>query len=231
MSRTGLIGLVTCDRDASWLAACRDTWLRDVPPDFDVVIVDKSFMPKGMEDRVENLPAKTKELCAYTIENSYRWLLKVDNDCLCRPKLFRPPYGYDYAGRLRGRSSPEYVPEGVSNKCDYVSGGGYWLSARAMQVIAQSPLTKDIAEDRWVANTLHGFGIHAHGLPGFIAPTHVPVSNYYRDPGCVILMQMQEPDQMRRAYRGEFDPPPPPTGSRPEHYPMGHPLRAQMGKI
>jgi hypothetical protein len=225
-----LIGVVTCDRDQAWLRACRETWLRDVMPDFDVVFVDKTFMPTGVEDTVENLPSKTKELCRYGLKNSYRWLVKCDNDTMVRPRLLRPPYGFDYAGRLRGKSSPEYVPPGVVNACDYCSGGIYWLSSRAMQIVVQSPLTKDIAEDRWVGNTLHGFGIHAQHLLGYTAPTHVPVSDYLRNEGCVAVMQMQEPDQMRRAYQGIFDPPPPPTGSRPEDYPVGHIMRTQMRK-
>ena len=100
-----------------------------------------------------------------------------------------------------------------------------------MKILVQSPLTKDIAEDRWVGNTLHGYGITPIHLAGFVAPTHLPVSDYYlRDQNCVVLMQLQEPDQMRRAYKGQYDPPTPPSGSRPEHYPEGHPLRAQMAK-
>lgn len=227
--KSGLIGITTCERDREWLQACRDTWLRDLPSDWDMVAVDASFMPHGIEDRVENLPAKTQELCRYALANSYRWLLKIDNDCIARPRLFRPPYGRDYAGRLRGKSNPECVPFGVPNDADYCSGGAYWLSSRAMQIIVQSPLTKDIAEDRWVGNALKPFGIFPVHLAGYVAPTHIPVSDYYlRDQNCIVLMQLQEPNQMRRAFKGEFDPPPPPMGSRPEHWPEGHPMRSQM---
>jgi len=223
-----LIGLITCERDKRWLTACRDTWLNDVMPDFDVVVADASMLPPSIPDTYQTLPQKTKELCRYALKHSYRWLLKIDCDCFARPKLFKPPYGLDYAGRWRGPSHPDAVPEGVPNHCSFCSGGGYWLSSRAMQIIVQCEFTKDIAEDRWVGNSLFGYGIAAHHLTGYIAPTHVPVSDYAKDPGCTVLMQLEEPDQMRRIYAGIFDPPRPPMGSSPEHFPEGHPLRAQM---
>jgi hypothetical protein len=227
--RSGLIGVITCERDKHWLAACRDTWLRDVPPDFDVVIVDASFMPDNVLDSYENLPQKTKALCSYAIRHRYRWLLKIDNDCLARPRLFRPPYGHDYAGRLRGKSGVEYVPEGVENNCEFCSGGAYWLSHRAMQVIAQSPIKKDVAEDRWVGNTLHGFAIRGVHMPGYVAPTHTPVTDYYlNDENCVAVMQIESPEQMRRGYAGIRDPAKVPVGSSPDHYPPNHPMRTQM---
>ena len=225
--RSGLIGVITCDRDKHWLAGCQDTWLKDVMPDFDVVIVDKTFLPEGIEDTYQHLPHKTKELCRYALKHSYRSLLKIDNDSFARPKLFKPPQ-QDYAGRLRGKSNPAFVPEGVVNVSDFCSGGGYWLTARAMQIIVQSPITNDFAEDRWVGNTLHGFGIRAHCIAGYIAPTHSPVSDYMRDPGCVVLMQMESPDQMRKVYAGIFEEHRPPIGSIPEDYPAGHPMRTQM---
>jgi hypothetical protein len=234
--RTGLIGLITCERDKSWLAACRDTWLKDVMPDFDVFVADGSILPKSVPDSYESLPYKTKELCRYALKHSYRWLIKVDCDSFARPKFFKPPYDSDYAGRLRGKSAPEAVPEGVLNECNFCSGGAYWLSSRAMQIVVQSPITKDFAEDRWVGNTLFGYGIHANHLAGYIAPTCWPPDKYANDPGLVVLMQLrdgrepQNAERMRRMYAGIYEPPAPPVGSRAEDYPEGHPLRMQMAK-
>ena len=221
-----LIGVVTCERDASWLAAARETWLAEAPALIDVVIVDAKFL-FGIPDSYEALPRKTRSLCQYAFIRGYQHVLKTDVDTYIRPKLLEIPEA-EYAGRLRGKSAPEYAPDGVANVCDYCSGGAYWLSHRAIEIIAKADLTKDVAEDRWVGNTLHGFGIHAAGVRGFIAPTHVPVSDYLKSANTVALMQMESPRQMRDAHFGKFDPPVQAAGSQPDHFPVGSMMRNQM---
>jgi hypothetical protein len=222
-----LIGVISCERDKAWLSACRDTWLSQLPDTMDFVICDASVLPQGVTDRYESLPLKTKALARYAFQRGYRNLLKVDVDTYLRPKLLVIPNA-EYAGRWRGPSAPEYVPEGVANECDYVSGGAYWLTRRAIQIIAEAKITNDPAEDRWVGNELFKFGIRPHGLPYWIAPTHIPVSDYLKNPYTVLVMQMETPQQMRNVHVGKFDPPRTPIGSRPEDYPVGSLLRNQM---
>lgn len=226
MNKT-LIGVITCHRDRQWLAACKDTWLRDLPATMDQVIVDATFLPDGMKDSYESLPLKTKALARYAFERGYKHLLKADNDTYLRFKLLATPTA-EYAGRLRGPSGAQYVPAGVANECDYVSGGAYWLSSRAIQIIAEAQLTKDTAEDRWVGNELHKFGIKPQHMPNWFAPTHTPVTDYLRNPLTVLVMQMEEPRQMRDVHVGKFDPPRSPVGSRPQDFPVGSILRRQM---
>ena len=51
------------------------------------------------------------------------------------------------------------------------SGFGYWLSRRAMEVVAKARHNGDWAEDRWVANVLANAGIYGmnDGLT-YVAP-------------------------------------------------------------
>lgn len=226
-----LIGVITCERDKSWLAACRETWLRDVPKTIDVVIADATFMPDGIPDRYENLPHKTKALARYAWEKGYKNLLKVDVDTYLRPKLLVVPEAY-YAGRYRGPSSPwpqPGVPERAKNDASYVSGGIYWLRRIAIQIIAEMDATEDIAEDRLVGNVLLRFGIHAQGLGGYCSSTLTahPPTKYLENPKTVAVMNIEEPGQMIRVHNGIFDVRRP-SGSRPEDYPVGSIMRNQM---
>lgn len=200
------------------------------PEHFDHIEVNADFLPEGTPESYEALPAKTKALAKYAVDLGYQNLLKIDCDSYLRPELLRAPQGL-YAGRLRGPSAIQYVPPGVRNVCNYVSGGAYWLRNVALKIIAEAPLTKDPAEDRWVGNTLNLHGIQPEGLPFWIAPTHVPVTDYLRDQRTVVCMQMEEPRQMRDVFAGKFDPPRSPVGSRPQDYPAGSLLRKQMERI
>lgn len=201
------------------LAAVQLTWLKDVK-DMDIAIVDSTFMPEGVPDTYPNLPHKTKMLCRHAKERQYNWLIKIDVDSFVRPKLLAAP-AFDYAGRYRGASGGFPAP--------FCSGGAYWLSARAIEMVAQAEIN-DNAEDRWVGNTLLKFGIAARHLPGYIAPTHAPVSDYLKHPEVVVLMQIEEPLQQHRYYAGQFDMPVRPAGADRSHYPCGSQLRAQMRK-
>lgn len=58
---------------------------------------------------------------------------------------------FDYVGNVRGATGEYPAP--------YASGFSYWLSRRAMLIIANASLTKDTSEDRWVGNTLAKVGI------------------------------------------------------------------------
>lgn len=230
-----LIGVVTCARDKAWLQAAHDTWMKRVPPEIDIKVADASILPEGVVDSYETLPHKTKALAWYAFSSGYRFLLKIDVDTYLRPDLLQVPPASDYTGRLRGKSSPEYVPEGVENVCEYVSGGAYWLCRRALEIIARAELTKDPAEDRWVGNTLFKFGIRAGSTPRFIAPTHVPAIDYLKSGLNVAVMQMRRENdeeaslrELLAAHQGQFPPPPLPAGMDPRHFPAGSLLRSQM---
>jgi hypothetical protein len=147
----------------------RQTWLQNVPKEIDVrfflgrkpgslnwqkeyqlpdeVVVD-------VDDSYNGLPAKTREMCRYALANGYTHLFKTDDDVyvqLDRLLLASLQNYGDYTGRKRGASG--------NWPAAYASGFSYWLTRRAMKIIADAPLTNDPAEDRWVGNTLLQAGV------------------------------------------------------------------------
>jgi hypothetical protein len=109
---------------------------------------------EGIDDSYQGLPAKTRAMCKWALAQGYDFVYKSDDDSYAVPaRLFDSGFEkHDYTGRLRGPSGIFPAP--------YCSGFGYWLSRKAMQVIANAELNGDTAEDRFVAHVLHEAGIH-----------------------------------------------------------------------
>lgn len=142
----------------------RETWIPDaieegfdvrfflgMPPGEQVPGDDEVFLPVG--DGYRALPDKTRAMCQWAAEREYDYVFKTDDDVYitpCNLKRRVPESGMDYVGTFRGPSGG-YLS-------DYASGYAYWLSRRAIDVLAKSELNGDWAEDRWVANTLAHHG-------------------------------------------------------------------------
>lgn len=160
-----LIAVATCHLFRARAEAQRDTWvkeLRQIPGHADCDIrfflgggepqhPDEIILP--VDDGYLGLPAKTKEICKWALEQGYTNLFKTDDDAYVQLErlLASGCEKFDYAGRLRGPSGIFAAP--------YCSGFGYWLSATAMRIIADAKLNGDDAEDRFVGNTLLAAGI------------------------------------------------------------------------
>lgn len=173
-----LIAIISCHNYHARRKAIRDTWLGELqslnnypyearlekPADVQYkFFVGRHSMPTAptlqsdevaldVDDGYRGLPAKTQAICRWALENGYEALFKCDDDVYLQPTRLveRGPQG-DYSGRKRGPSGGKPAP--------YASGFSYWLSARAMKVLAQASLTDDPAEDRWTGNTLLTAGI------------------------------------------------------------------------
>lgn len=163
-----LVAVTNCWMYRHRQEAIRNTWLQNVPDMVDVRFFLGRVLP-GMtqptnlkpdevvcdiDDGYPGLPAKTREMCRYAVEHGYTHLFKTDDDCYIRlERLVASDFQSlgDYIGRKRGPSGNYPAP--------YASGFSYWLSKRAFKIIATSKLTEDIAEDRWVGNTLHSAGM------------------------------------------------------------------------
>lgn len=144
-----LVGIITCARDAKFTAALEKTWAPGLRlRGFEVFYASGESLQ--CRDDYLGLPEKVRALCRYAQTQDVDYLLKVDCDTFLRPDLVRPPIPLDYCGRVRGPSSPQFVPDGAQNTADYCSGGAYWLSRRAIHVIGNAQLTVEHAEDRWV---------------------------------------------------------------------------------
>ncbi len=112
---------------------------------------DEIVLP--VSDAYEALPLKTRGICRWAAEHQYDWLFTCDDDTYVAPeRLFGSGFEqYDYVGRFRGPSGGYPAP--------YCSGFAYWLSRRAMEIVARQPLSSDTADDRWLGNVLHEAGI------------------------------------------------------------------------
>jgi hypothetical protein len=161
-----LIAIVTCHaskyRDRA--NAQRATWAQHAkacgydlkfflgrPPNWEQPCEDEIFL--DVDDGYHCMPAKTRALCQWALAARYDYLFKTDDDVYVNMAALRkaPKYPHDYVGRFRGPSG--------GYPADYASGYAYWLSKKAMKIVAAGELTDDWAEDRWVANLLAKHGI------------------------------------------------------------------------
>jgi hypothetical protein len=124
-------------------------------------------------DNYPGLPLKTREISRYAIRNGYDFAFLCDTGSFVIPHhLMNSGFEQnDYTGYwgMRMKTFP-YIAEDGARGCPpvtipvchpWASGGGYVLSQRAMQLVAQS--TPDVhAEDLWVGQVLGRAGVVLH---------------------------------------------------------------------
>lgn len=155
-----LIGIKTCHAFRDRADAQRKLWVKTAKG-----IDIRFFLGGGVAQRddevildcpddYESLPAKTKAMCRWALENGYTHAFFSDDDCYIRPERLKlaHPNRHDYLGKVRGACNE-------INPAPYCSGMGYWLSAKAMRIVAESNYTNTTAEDCMVGNVLHEAGI------------------------------------------------------------------------
>lgn len=154
--------------DNNRIQALRDTWLKDIEP-FRAYVDYKLFYgaPHNREalsdevylscpDDYASLPLKTVAICKYALEHGYKWIFKADDDTGI------------YVDRL--------IHELMSNRFDYAGychhsvctgGTGYWLSQRALKLVAQMGGSPDHwAEDVWISKIMSNGNIYPAHLSG-----------------------------------------------------------------
>jgi|ERR1700677_154555 len=96
---------------------------------------------------------KRKESLRWALERGYDYIFCLSNDVYVRPeRLVASDFQkYDYHGMMCGnigfKGQDNFLPE------SYVFGGGYWLSAKAAQIIVDTKVTY-WCEDWWVGLAL-----------------------------------------------------------------------------
>lgn len=198
-----LIAVVTCKAYKDRVAAQKQTWIPTVEAlGYDVQIFDGERL--GVGDDYYSLPAKTKALCQWAEKQSYERLLKIDDDGYIRSIAFSPVL-YDYAGISNGPNdygSPvapgrPAMPRGTYPH-KYCSGGAYWLSRKAFELVASAPLTSDWAEDRWVGHVLASQSIFLSVLGGYLW-TDSRSHGGFRNDG-IVLTQLSQPNEIIAAH-------------------------------
>lgn len=125
-------------------------------------------------DTYATLVAKTHALTKWARARDYDWMFKCDDDTYVRPRqLLASNFSTaDYSGFCDGRWSNGPGPGLIYA---YAQGGaGYWLSRRAIAIVADHLLTGEFAEDCAVGKTLGLQGIipvhDARYVPGYPGP-------------------------------------------------------------
>lgn len=149
--------------------AVRDTWLKDTKVFGNVTVrffygrpTPDGFVPQDDEvilscpDDYASLPAKTIEICKYAQKNNYDLLFKCDDDTgIYVDRILQESMTglWDYAGYLNGRVC--------------TGGTGYWLTKRAINVIADHATSNyHWAEDVTVSHFLFQHNIQGVHLEG-----------------------------------------------------------------
>lgn len=174
-----LIAIESChrDRDNGVQQSQRDTWIKDTcllnfdyrffigrpieQETFDEVFLD-------VDDTYASLAFKTQAICRWAFDQGYDFLYKTDTDTLVVPMRLLAS-GFELHNYMGGRNS-DFTPEAYrqrkgshpGKRIEFASGGsGYWLSRKAMEIVADSTDMKyaGFAEDVFVAIALHGAGI------------------------------------------------------------------------
>jgi hypothetical protein len=164
-----LIAVVTCPQFASRRKALEDTWVPQArAAGYDVEFFDGQRL--GVPDDYLSLPAKSKAIFQWASERDYDGVLKCDDDCFICIREFTPPTN-DYAGIYVAANDcgwpREHIPDYPKGtwKYNYASGGCYWVSQKAVKILADTLLNGDWAEDRWVGDSLGKAGIKYVQMP------------------------------------------------------------------
>jgi hypothetical protein len=200
-----LIAIATCDKPqfVAKADAQKATWAR-LRPDVDIRFFTGKTL--GVPDHYEALPQKVRAIFRWALDHDYSHCFKTDDDTFINiDALLEAPVGhYDYVGNTRS------VIDGEARVWAYNSGYGYWLSRKAMEVIAHAELTNDPNEDRWVGTVLQRAGIHPMRdpynyriiYPGIVDPKLVWMPNSAIGHAAVFA---QLPPDMMRLTKEAFD--------------------------
>lgn len=169
-----LIAVVSCARDKASHELIRQTWAKDSPVDV------RFFVGRGCEvladdeiwldvpDDWNGLPRKTQAVCRWAVAHGYDFLLKSDTDSyVCIPRLLESDFEkYHYSGCC-GEQANIYP-----DACFPANGGGYWLSRRAFEYLAENMnlgLGKNCEDWCVFLSLMKGSGIFVHHDPRYRA--------------------------------------------------------------
>jgi len=172
------IGVCSCNRDRNRGAhdRIRNSWVNDVRDFADVLFFIGGERPDNLQadevhldvlDDYRNLPSKVRQMCHWTLSQPYTHLFKTDNDVTVLAEVFRTIEfaNIDYMGDFN--SNP--VTQG------YCRGGGYFLSRRAMELVANhepSSWAEDVSTGDALRDAIRRNELVCQQIP---AGAHTPV--------------------------------------------------------
>jgi hypothetical protein len=160
-----LLAVITCRSRRSQANAQRNTWVQSSRDDVRFFVGQGNDEPNEIalpvDDSYQGLPVKVQSAVRWALDHDYDSFLKLDDDVYLVPERL-PRYDEDYVGNFRSRNG--------SYAHDYASGFCYYLSHRAMEIVANASLTEDTMEDRWVGQTLMNVCVRCRDEKRFSCP-------------------------------------------------------------
>lgn len=166
--------MVSAQPRKHWRDAIRETWKALVPEtlaDVRFFVGSERLAPYEpdtvyveCDDSYHGLPEKIRSIVRWALDHDYDYILKCDDDVVLKPEaLLQCGYEqYDFSGKTN-RWPTTQMPYPVT------VGFNYWLSKRAMRIVAtaelppeQAPGVKDNDDEKWVAGLMHRNGIQLH---------------------------------------------------------------------
>lgn len=145
-----LIGIPSRNENVEKRQACRETWLSscEVPFLFFLSGISSTSSDEVSLNCVDDyLSHKVQIICRFALDRGYDYLFKCDDDTYVNTfRLLESGFeGNDWVGRNCGH---------------YTQGGaGYWVSRKALEILANAPKSEWRSEDRWVGRTLLAAGL------------------------------------------------------------------------
>lgn len=179
-----------------WMGSAKDAG-------YDVEVFDGPRC--GVPDDYINVPLKYQYMCRWGLEHGYERVLSMDDDSYINFKNFQPCTA-DYAGYVIPANPgglPAFgIPDYPAGKFPhpYASGGAFWLSAKSMRVIVDTPrpvwvkgqpFTEDWAGDRWVGHALAAHGIQVQRHSGILYYPFAPAASY------AVMTQVPDSDMLK----------------------------------
>ena len=176
-----LIAIPSCARDYYMHQIIRDSWAKNSPVDVLFFLGNGSQMTKLEPDEInlytpddwDGLPRKTQLICRYAAAGNYDFIFKADTDSYVHiPRLLASGFEkYHYSGCC-GEKANEYP-----DSCFPANGGGYWLSRRSFQYLAERMnlgLGKNCEDWCVFLSLMKGAGIFVHHDPRYAANRPTP---------------------------------------------------------
>ena len=180
-----LIAIKSCQKHWDRVAVQRETWA-------DYHVTTFTGFDLNVPDDYPNLPFKTQAICRWALKRNHDFAHLTDTDTYVALDRLLSVVPTDYLGR-----------EHYEGKNYALGGPGYWLSAKAMEILANAKCWQG-NEDEWVGWNLAEAGIKL---------THDPRYSIYTPclPGNDVITQHltgnhpYDPEMMRRAHVNFLD--------------------------
>lgn len=159
-----LIALLCCHVRTDWSNAQRQTWVQDIRnADYKVFYGHgyHELLPDEIQldvpDDYNSLAVKTHGILQWAMARDYEYVFKCSDDAYVFPDRLNQLEDSDYVGGksvgIDGDTLFEY--QGLKWGC----GDAYWLSKKAIQILASHPIPYGQADEPWVADTLRNQNI------------------------------------------------------------------------